>query len=169
MHLIAKNGARIKVESHAVCSHSTLLGARIIEGAIVIKVDHEERVVQQMVDWMHRTGGENHLTGGLSLDQIAAIGPSEVSSKLLALVDVGKIAIEVRLMRKKPGTIAKTTLIAHIVRGLQAQRRSSRADETVGLEAHFRQRCSCSALRAITKERANTTTASTDLSRPKLQ
>lgn len=166
MHLIAKNGARIKVESHAVCSHSTLLGARIIEGAIVIKVDHEERVVQQMVDWMHRTGGENHLTGGLSLDQIAAIGPSEVSTKLLALVDVGKIAIEVLLMRN---TIAKTTLTAHIVRGLQAQRRSRRADETVGLEAHFRQRCSCSHLQAITKERANTTTASTDLSRPKLQ
>lgn len=101
MHLIAKNGKRIDFDRRVVCAQSPVLNARTTGGGIGIDVNHEEHAVKQTLDWMHGIGGEHHLTGGQSVDEISASGPTKVSTKLSALIDIGKIATEVLFKDEK--------------------------------------------------------------------
>jgi len=94
--LVAKDGLQFNVHKLVACSHSPLLDAQAADGATVIDTGDDATTLGQMIEWMYGIDDEQLLIDGKSVEEVIALGLSEVYSEILTLSDLANIAEKVR-------------------------------------------------------------------------
>jgi hypothetical protein len=94
--LVAKDGIQFNVHKLVVCSHSPVLDAQAADGTTILDTGDDATTLGQMIEWMYGIDDEQLLIDGKSVEEVIALGSSEVYSEILTLSDLANIAEKVR-------------------------------------------------------------------------
>lgn len=97
--LVAKDGIQFNVHKLVVCSHSPLLDAQAANGAAILDTGDDATSLGQMIEWMYGIDENQLLIDRKSVEEVIALGSSEVYSEILTLSDLATIAEKVRHLR----------------------------------------------------------------------
>jgi len=97
--LVAKDGIQFNVHKLVVCSHSPLLDAQAANGTTILDTQDDATTLGQMIEWMYGIDDEQLLIDGKSVEEVIALGSSEVYSEILTLSDLATIAEKVWQLR----------------------------------------------------------------------
>ncbi|KAM0721695.1 hypothetical protein Q7P37_002620 [Cladosporium fusiforme] len=91
LEIIVKPDYHLHVHRLVVCSQSPVLDAQAANMSVV-KIDEDEAVFKQMIEWMHGIDDKNLLIEGKSIDQIIAMGQDVVYGELMTMAELAHVA-----------------------------------------------------------------------------
>lgn len=88
----------LHVHRLVVCSQSPVLDAQAANNASVIRVDEDEAVFTQMIEWMYGIDNKNLLIDAKPIDQVVLMGQNVVYGELATMAELAVVAEKVPIL-----------------------------------------------------------------------
>lgn len=93
--IVLKPENTLHVHRLVVCSQSPVLDAQAANNASVIRVDEDEAVFTQMIEWMYGIDNKNLLIDARRIDQVVLMGQNVVYGELATMAELAVVAEKV--------------------------------------------------------------------------
>lgn len=95
LDIILKPEITLHVHRLVVCSQSPVLDAQAANNVSVIRVDEDEAVFTQMIEWMYGIDNKNLLIDAKPIDEVVAMGQNVVYGELATMAELAVVAEKV--------------------------------------------------------------------------